>query len=135
MEGGLKRQANSTDKKENKIFLIYKVIQSGAVAKSYLRKGFLIYEEMRKYLVIYEEAVSHKWLCNRSLLDFLIYEKISSSLFSVGRTEQVVFVQFMRPIFMGDLFFYSPLKCVVHTVEANSILAHTHSYSLIHTHH
>ncbi len=25
----------------------------GAVAKSYMRKGFLIYEEMRKYLVIY----------------------------------------------------------------------------------
>jgi hypothetical protein len=34
----------------------------GAVAKSYMRKGFLIYEEMRKYLVVYEieEAVSHK---------------------------------------------------------------------------
>jgi hypothetical protein len=31
----------------------------GAVAKSYMRKGFLIYEEMCKYLVIYEEAVSH----------------------------------------------------------------------------
>ncbi len=31
----------------------------GAVAKSNMRKGFLIYEEMRKYLVIYEEAVSH----------------------------------------------------------------------------
>jgi len=32
-----------TDKKENKIFLIhvYKEIQSGAVAKSYRRKGFL----------------------------------------------------------------------------------------------
>jgi hypothetical protein len=30
-----------TDKKENKIFLIYKEIQMGAVAKSYLRKGFL----------------------------------------------------------------------------------------------
>jgi hypothetical protein len=29
----------------------------GAVVKSYMRKGFLIYEEMRKYLVIYEEAV------------------------------------------------------------------------------
>ncbi len=28
----------------------------GAVAKSYMRKGFLIYEEMHKYLVIYEEA-------------------------------------------------------------------------------
>jgi hypothetical protein len=48
-----------TDKKENQIFLIYKEIQSGAVAKSYVRKGFLIYEKMRKYFPIYEEAVSH----------------------------------------------------------------------------
>jgi hypothetical protein len=48
-----------TDEKENKIFLIYKEIQSGAVAKSYMRKGFLIYEEMHKYFPIYEEAVSH----------------------------------------------------------------------------
>ncbi len=31
----------------------------GSGAKSYMRKGFLIYEEMHKYLVIYEEAVSH----------------------------------------------------------------------------
>jgi hypothetical protein len=31
----------------------------GAVAQSYMRKGFLVYEEMRKYLVIYKEAVSH----------------------------------------------------------------------------
>jgi hypothetical protein len=31
----------------------------GAVGKSYMRKGNLIYEEMCKYLVIYEEAVSH----------------------------------------------------------------------------
>jgi hypothetical protein len=39
---------------------IYKEIQSGVVAKSYMRKGFLIYmyEEMRKYFPIYEEAVS-----------------------------------------------------------------------------
>jgi hypothetical protein len=37
----------------------------GTVAKSYLRKGFLIYEEMPKYLFI--------WLCNRSLLDLLIF--------------------------------------------------------------
>ncbi len=43
-----------TDKKENHIFLIYKEIQSGAVAKSFMRKGFLIYEEMRKYFPIYE---------------------------------------------------------------------------------
>jgi hypothetical protein len=46
-------------KKENQIFLIDNEIQSGAVAKSYLRKGFLIYEEMRKYFPLYEEAVSH----------------------------------------------------------------------------
>jgi hypothetical protein len=48
-----------TDKKEKKIFLIYKEIQNGAVAKSYMRKGFLIYEEMRKYVTTYEEAVNH----------------------------------------------------------------------------
>ena len=30
----------------------------GAVAKSYMGKGFIIYEEMRKDLLIYEEAVS-----------------------------------------------------------------------------
>jgi len=48
-----------TDKKENQIFLIYEEIQSGAVAKSYMRKGFLIYEEMRKYFHIYDDAVSH----------------------------------------------------------------------------
>jgi hypothetical protein len=30
-----------------------------AVSKSYIRKGFLIYEEMRKYVVKFEEAVSH----------------------------------------------------------------------------
>jgi hypothetical protein len=49
----------NTDKKENQIFLIYKEMLSGAVAKSYMRKGFQIYEEMRKYFPIYEEAVSH----------------------------------------------------------------------------
>ncbi len=31
----------------------------GSGAKSYVRKGFLIYKEMRKYLTIYEEAVGH----------------------------------------------------------------------------
>ncbi len=48
-----------TDKRENESFLIYKEIQSGAVAKSYMRKGFLMYVGMRKYILIYEEAVSH----------------------------------------------------------------------------
>jgi hypothetical protein len=48
-----------TDKKENKIFLIYKEIQMGSGAKLYIRKGFLIYEEMRNFFPIYEETASH----------------------------------------------------------------------------
>ncbi len=38
-----------TDKKEKGIFLKYKEMQMGSVAKSYMRKGFLIFEEIRKY--------------------------------------------------------------------------------------
>jgi hypothetical protein len=45
-----------TDKKENQIFLIYEEFQNGAVAKSYMRKGFPICEETRKYLTIYDFA-------------------------------------------------------------------------------
>jgi hypothetical protein len=48
-----------TVKKENKIFLLYKEIQMGSGAKSYMRKGFLIFVEMRKFFTIYEEALSH----------------------------------------------------------------------------
>jgi hypothetical protein len=50
-----KTTAYDPDKKENQIFLIYMEIQNGVVAKSYMRKGFLIYEEMGKYLTIYED--------------------------------------------------------------------------------
>ncbi len=64
-----------TDKKENQIFLLYEEIQSGAVSKSNMRKGFLIYEEMRKYFPTYEEAVSHTWLYNCFILKILIYEE------------------------------------------------------------
>ncbi len=44
-----------TDKEENEIFLIYNEIQKGSVVKSDVRRGFLIYEEMRIYLTIYED--------------------------------------------------------------------------------
>jgi hypothetical protein len=44
-------------KKEYKIFLIYKEIHMGSSAMSYMRKGFLMNEEMLKYLIIYDEAV------------------------------------------------------------------------------
>jgi hypothetical protein len=50
---------HNTVKKETKIFLIYTEIQKGS-AKSYMRKGFLLYMRiLRKYLAIYEEAVRH----------------------------------------------------------------------------
>jgi hypothetical protein len=71
----------NTDEKENQIFLKYKEIQNGAVANSFMRKGFLMYEEMRKYLAIYEEAVSHTRLCNCSILIFLISEENLNFLF------------------------------------------------------
>jgi hypothetical protein len=38
-----------TDKKESKIFLIYRENQMGSGAKSYMRNGFLLYEEIHKY--------------------------------------------------------------------------------------
>ncbi len=41
----------------------------GSVAKSYMRKSFLIiYEEMHKYLTKYEEAVSY--ICNFATAPF-----------------------------------------------------------------
>jgi hypothetical protein len=55
--------------------LIYKEIQSGAVANSYMRKGFLIYDKIRKYFPIYEEAVRHICLCNCFILNLPIYEE------------------------------------------------------------
>jgi hypothetical protein len=53
-----------TDKKAKKIFLIVicKEIQMESGAKSNLRKGFLIYEEMRKYLTKCVEAFSHTYM-------------------------------------------------------------------------
>jgi hypothetical protein len=40
-------------KKENQIFLKYKEIQNGAVAKSYMTSGLLIYGEMFAHFLIY----------------------------------------------------------------------------------
>jgi hypothetical protein len=42
-----------TDKKENQIFPIYQEIQSGAVAKSYMTNGLLIYGEIFSHFLIY----------------------------------------------------------------------------------
>ncbi len=42
-----------TDKKRNQIFLIYKEIQNGAVAKSYLTNGLLIIGYIFAHFLIY----------------------------------------------------------------------------------
>jgi hypothetical protein len=42
-----------TDKKENQIFLLYKEILSGAVAKSYMTNDLLIYGEIFTHFLIY----------------------------------------------------------------------------------
>jgi hypothetical protein len=72
-----------TDKKANKIFIIYREIQSGAVTKSYMRKGFLIYEKcenispyMRRPLVVYDFASAPLWIS-------LYIRKIGFSFLSV----------------------------------------------------
>jgi hypothetical protein len=67
---------------------MYKEIQMGAVAKSYLRKGFLINEEMRKYLVIYEEVVSHMAL-----------QPLPSGFSHIGGKFSFLFYQCMDPYF------------------------------------
>ncbi len=51
--GGGFRDKFHTDKKENKIFLINKEIQKGAVAKSYMTNGILIYDKIFAHFLIY----------------------------------------------------------------------------------
>ncbi len=59
-----------TDKKENHIFLIYRKILSGAVAKSYMINGLLIYGEkyfrissyIRKPFLIFDFATAPLWI-------------------------------------------------------------------------
>ncbi len=43
--------------------------------------GRASYEELRKYLTIYEEAFSHVWLCNCSTMNFLIRGKFDFPFF------------------------------------------------------
>ena len=86
------------------------------VAKSYMRKGFLINEEMRKYFPIYEKAISHLLLCTCSILNFLIYsmrkifilffinvlERPKFMLKMSKRTERVAFSLLFWSVVEGD---------------------------------
>ncbi len=57
-----------------------------------MRKGFLISEEMRKYLVIYEEAFSHIWLCNCSIPNFISAKRGTEMLVAVSGQQEPVLV-------------------------------------------
>ncbi len=46
-------QSCFTDKKENKIFIIYKVIQKGSGAKSNMINGLLMYDQIFAHFLIY----------------------------------------------------------------------------------
>ncbi len=56
---------------------VFKGNSEGIGCKVIYEEGLpnILYVEMRKYLVIFEETVSHIWLCNRSRLNFLLYEE------------------------------------------------------------
>jgi hypothetical protein len=58
-DGNAARLSERTDKKVNQIFLIYKEIQNGAVAKSYMTNGLLIYREIFAHFLIHLVALPH----------------------------------------------------------------------------
>ena len=64
-----------TDKKKKKNFSSYVRNSEWSVCKVIYEEGLpTIWGNAQIYTIhtVYEEAVSHTWLCNRSLLDFLI---------------------------------------------------------------
>ncbi len=117
-----------TFKKEKKIFLIYQEIQKGSGEKPYMRKGFLIYEEIRKYLVIYEEAVSHTsrtlhsipskvpYLWGKCSFLFLTvwnareYRPHQTKILSVPSNAHISTPFFQKTVFFSKICFGSPLK-------------------------
>jgi hypothetical protein len=66
--------AQYTDKKESQIFLIYKEIQNGAVAKSDMTNGLLMYGEIFAHFLIRKPFLIHDFATG-STLNFLIYEE------------------------------------------------------------
>ncbi len=98
---------------------MYQGIQKGSSKKSYIRKDFLIYEEMRKYLTIYEEAVGHIWLCTRSLLKILTYEENFLFFFnSVDLLEAIVL--FIATSFRFWMISIAPRDMGINIKEKNS---------------
>jgi hypothetical protein len=79
----------------------------GAVAKSYMRKGFLICEEIRKYLVIHEEAVRHIWFVTAPFWISLYLRKILFSFYQCSKGRKI----FSCTAPTGQAQAWNPLKC------------------------
>ncbi len=88
-----KRPTKSSLIKKKKYSLIYKEIQMWSGAKSYMRKRFLIYEEMSKYSARYEEAVSHIRLCTINSLVGALHPILSEFPYTIWGKFSFIFYQ------------------------------------------
>jgi hypothetical protein len=91
-----------------------------------MKKGFLMYEEMRKYFPIYEEAVSHVWLCNCSILNFLIMRKIWFTFLSVHK----IIIRFFKYFFLFFSLFARSMLAFSVTCIQNSTSTATMGWSI-----
>ncbi len=91
-----------TDKKETKIFLIYKNIQNGAFAKSFMTNGLLIFGKIFAHFLIYQEALPQSSYMALQLIHSKIpnMRKIKFSsvyiLFTVISPKTHQYVQYLR---------------------------------------
>ncbi len=98
---------NYIDKKENQIFLIYKEIQSGAVAKSYMRKGVLMLHSEFSYV----------W----GKFDFLFYQCIRA-------WQQCFMNKNLRCMYMHNLRFGSIKMLITTNYEVKQIMLRSRYY-------
>jgi hypothetical protein len=69
---------------------------------------------MRKYLTIYEEAGSHIWLCNFSILNFLSYEDFFLSMHA-----------YFAGLMLSTQATIKPIACQAYHCHVLSLLAFT----------
>jgi hypothetical protein len=95
-----------TCKKIGEIFLACKKIQKGLGAKSYMRKGFLIYEEMRKYLVIYciRKSLVIFDFCTQTPSKFSYFFKCKTSRHSILKGTFFFLLLFLFVFFIQHCF-------------------------------
>ncbi len=82
-------------------------IRMGSVAKPYMRKGGLpiLYEEMRKYITLYEEAVSHDFATDHFWIPLHI-RKIWFSFFQCNTHSMQERVDLAKPALSQRLYVY-----------------------------